>query len=82
MPITLEDLTVDFGHADRAALLADWEWLIGPHRLPILITALGHAFVQDAGDGTVHQLDTVFGDSSRWRRARTSCARCSATGSS
>src|SRR5687768_2617031 len=62
MPITLEDLTVDFGHTDRAALLADWEWLIGPHRLPILVTALGHAFVQDTGDGTVHQLDTVFGD--------------------
>ncbi|HEX5781278.1 MAG TPA: T6SS immunity protein Tdi1 domain-containing protein [Solirubrobacteraceae bacterium] len=61
MPLTLDDLTVNFEHVDRAALLADWEWLIGPHRLPILITALGHAFVQDTGDGTVHQLDTVFG---------------------
>ena len=62
MPLTIDDLTVNFEHTDRAALLADWEWLIGPHRLPILISALGHAFVQDTGDGTVHQLDTVFGD--------------------
>ena len=61
-PITVQDLTVDFRHLDQKALLADWEWLIGPHRLPILITFLGHAFVQDAGDGTVHQLDTAFGE--------------------
>ena len=47
MPITVDDLTVNFEHADRATLLADWEWRIGPDRLPILITALGHAFVQD-----------------------------------
>ena len=38
MPITIEDLTVNFEHVDRAALLADWEWLIGPNRLPILIS--------------------------------------------
>jgi len=61
-PITVEDLTVDFRHADRAALLSDWEWLIGAGRLPILITSLGHAFVQDVGDGTVHRLDTAFGE--------------------
>ena len=61
-PITVEDLTVDIRHLDREALLADWAWLIGSQRLPILVTFLGHAFVQDVGDGTVHQLDTAFGE--------------------
>ena len=62
MEISLDDLTVSFEHLDRETLLADWEWLIGPHRLPILITAVGDAFVQDTRDGTVHWLDTVFAE--------------------
>lgn len=62
MPITVQDLTVSFAHVDRAALLSDWEWMIGPSRLPILVSAIGDAFVQDTGDGTVHQLDTAFAE--------------------
>jgi Domain of unknown function (DUF1851) len=62
MQISAKDLTVGFEHVDREALLSDWEWLIGPHRLPILISAVGDAFVQDTRDGTVHQLDATFGE--------------------
>ncbi len=62
MPITVQDLTVNFEHVDRAALLADWEWMIGRSRRPILVSAIGDAFVQDTRDGTVHQLDTAFAE--------------------
>ena len=61
-PITVEDLTVDFRHLDQHALLADWEWRIGTHRLPILISFIGDAFVQDVRDGTVHVLDPAFAE--------------------
>lgn len=56
MPITLKDLTVDFSHLDRASILSDWQWLVGPDLHPILITALGDAFLQDSRDGSVHLL--------------------------
>ena len=62
MPITVQDLTVNFEHVDRTALLADWEWMIGRSRLPILVSAIGDAFVLDTRDGTVHQLDTAFAE--------------------
>jgi hypothetical protein len=57
MPITLKELTVNFSHLDRSSLLTDWQWLIEEHRLPILITAMGNAFVQDTRDGAVSVLD-------------------------
>lgn len=53
MAITMNDLTVYFGHLDQASLLEDWIWLIGPTRFPILVTALGDAFLQDAETGEV-----------------------------
>lgn len=59
--MTLDDLTVNFSHLDRNALLDDWRWLIGPDRQPILLTAAGDAFLQDATDGTVHFLDVAAG---------------------
>ena len=52
----MNDLTVNFAHLDRDTLLEDWRWLIGPSKLPILLTASGNAFVQDADDETVHFL--------------------------
>ena len=61
MAITMNDLTVNFSHLDRDTLLEDWSWLIGPARLPILVTAAGDAFVQDADDGTVYFLDVGAG---------------------
>ena len=61
MAITMSDLMVNFSHLDRDTLLEDWAWLIGPTKLPILVTAAGDAFVQDADDDTVHFLDVGAG---------------------
>ena len=76
MPITVQDLTVKALHTvHRAALLSDWGWMIGPSRLPILVSAIGDAFVQDTDDGTVHQLDTAFAELEPvGAPPRTSCA--------
>lgn len=62
--ITLSDLTVGFDHLDRNHLLDDWRWLIGPSKQPILLSAIGDAFVQDETDATIHQLDTAAGSCS------------------
>ncbi len=59
--MTINDLTVNFGHLDRNALLSDWAWLIGKEKLPVLITKAGDAFVQDSNTGAVCFLDTVQG---------------------
>jgi len=59
--MTLDDLTVNFSHLDRQALLADWIWLVGESKLPILLTASGDAFVQNVKDGSVHVLDVAAG---------------------
>ncbi len=56
MPITINDLTVNFSGIDAAEVVEDWRWLVGEHRLPILLTALGDAFLQDVTDGSVHLL--------------------------
>ena len=53
MPLTMNDLTVNFSHLDQARILDDWRWLIGPNRLPILISA--------AGDGQVYSLKKPVG---------------------
>ena len=65
MALTFNDLTVGFSHLPRETLLEDWVWLIGTRRFPILITALGDAFVQDADDGSVHLLSAGAGTCSR-----------------
>ena len=56
LTITMTDLMVDASHLDGDQLLLDWQWLTGTGKVPILITALGDAFLQDAGDGAVHLL--------------------------
>ena len=65
MAVTLNDLTVGFSHVPRETLLEDWVWLIGSRKFPILITALGDAFVQDADDGSVHLLSAGPGTLSK-----------------
>jgi hypothetical protein len=57
----LNDLTVNFAHLDRQAVLGDWSWLIGNSKLPILLLASGDAFVQDTDTGAVHFLDVGAG---------------------
>jgi hypothetical protein len=62
MAITIDDLTANFRHLEREAVLEDWRWLIGPARQPILLAAIGDAFVQDELDGSVWQLDVAVPD--------------------
>jgi hypothetical protein len=59
--ITLNELTVGMEDVDRERLLDDWRWLIGLSKQPILLSAIGDAFVQDEHDGTIHLLDTAAG---------------------
>ncbi len=61
MPLTMSDLTVHLSDADQAGLLEDWRWLVAAHRLPVLVTALGHVFLHDQEDGTMHLLDADAG---------------------
>ena len=55
--MTLDDLTVDFKHLDRQRLLSDWSWFLGTRKAPILVTAMGNAFVQDLDTGGIEFLD-------------------------
>jgi len=51
--IAWKDLIVDFNHLDSREILAAWQWLIGPNKLPILLSSVGDAFLQDIGDGSI-----------------------------
>jgi hypothetical protein len=62
MAITLNDLTVNFRHLNPETLLDDWRWLIGPRKFPILLAAIGDAFVQDADDNSVHLVSVAAGE--------------------
>jgi hypothetical protein len=57
----MNDLTVNFSHLERETILEDWRWLIGPTKQPILLAAIGDAYVQDPDDDTVHLLDVGAG---------------------
>ena len=59
--MTLDDLTVNFDHLEGRSLLEDWEWLVGSNKQPILLAAIGDAFVQDATSGFVYVLDVAAG---------------------
>ena len=61
MRITLNELTVPLQHLDGERLVDDWRWLIGTSKQPILLSAIGDAFVQDQEDGAVYLLDTAAG---------------------
>ena len=58
----MNDLTVNFSHLDRETLLENWRWLIGETKQPILLSALGNAFVQDVVDGSIHMVDAGTGE--------------------
>lgn len=60
MPITLNDLTINFDGIDRTKLLEDWDWAMPEPITPILITAMGDVFAQ-AESGTVYFLDAECG---------------------
>lgn len=56
MSLTWNDLTVSFEHIDRKKLVEDWQWLVGKS-LPILITSVGDAFLQNES-GEIYWLIT------------------------
>ena len=61
MKITMDDLIVNFDHLDREQVLQDWRWLVGESKHPILVTAMGDAFLQDEEDNSVWGLDVDQG---------------------
>lgn len=61
MAITLDELSVALGTAERDTLLADWHWLTGAGAQPLMLTLAGDAFVQLAGEGGVYLLDCAQG---------------------
>jgi len=56
VPLTWDDLTVSFEHIDRTKLVEDWQWLVDSS-LPILITSVGDAFLQNE-NGEIYWLIT------------------------
>jgi len=60
--MTLDDLTVNFSHLDRKKLMEDWRWLLAPTMSPVLITAIGNAFLQDESSGEIFFLDVGSAD--------------------
>ncbi len=54
------DITVNFYHIKQDILLSDWSWFI-ENKKPILVTAMGDAFVQDPDDFNVHFLSVNYG---------------------
>ncbi len=56
MAVTWNDLTINFENIDRTELVEDWQWLVGTS-LPILITSVGDAFLQNV-DGEIYWLIT------------------------
>jgi hypothetical protein len=61
MAITLDELSVALGTADRETLLAEWHWLTGEGAQPLMLTLAGDAFVQLVGDDGVYLLDCAQG---------------------
>ncbi len=61
MAITLDELSVALGQADRDTLLADWHWLTGEGAQPLMLTLAGDAFVQLVGDTGIYLLDCAQG---------------------
>ena len=57
MPITWNDLTVDFEHLDGNILVEDWRWLVGEDAKPVLISSMGDVFFQESS-GAVYWLLT------------------------
>lgn len=65
MKLSPEDLTIELGSVDPSTLLAGWDWLLAGRKRPVMVTAMGEAFVQDVHDGSVHLLSCVDGSLTR-----------------
>lgn len=60
MDISIDDLTISPEGVDSDTLLKEWAWLLPEASTPILLSAMGDVFVQDA-TGAVHFLDAGDG---------------------
>jgi hypothetical protein len=56
-PLDFESLAVELDEIDPNRLLLGWEGRLGGEWLPMLVTALGDAFVQSVGEGRIAFLD-------------------------
>lgn len=55
---TMTDLLVaTISPKAKASILAEWSWLIGIEKRPILVTACGDVFIEDSLEGAIHFLD-------------------------
>lgn len=71
MKITWKDLSIDFSNIESNKLIADWIWLIGNDKKPIMISSIGDMFLQDyndniywlnAGEGLLDFVSSSFND--------------------
>ena len=60
MKITWKDLSIDFSNFDRYKLIADWIWLIGDDKEPIMISSIGDMFLKDK-NGKIYWLNVGEG---------------------
>ena len=60
MKLTWDDLTISPKGLDFEELMGSWRWLVDESFSPVLLSALGDFFLQDAS-GAVHWLDTAWG---------------------
>jgi hypothetical protein len=60
MKLTWDDLTINPKGLDFEELMESWRWLVDASFAPVLLSALGDFFLQDAS-GAVYWLDTAWG---------------------
>ena len=60
MSIAWSEITVDLDCVNPHTLLVDWRWLVDASIEPILVTAMGDAFLEDP-DGHILWLDVAAG---------------------
>lgn len=60
MSIAWSEITVDLDGINPHTLLVDWRWLVEPSTEPILVTAMGDAFLEDRA-GRISWLDVAAG---------------------
>ncbi|MEW6710966.1 MAG: T6SS immunity protein Tdi1 domain-containing protein [Candidatus Riflebacteria bacterium] len=63
MKITWNELLIDFSTMQND-FLQDWRWLIGSDSLPVIVSSIGDAFLQEK-DGSIWWLDAGAGQYSQ-----------------
>jgi len=60
MKITWKDFSIDFSNIDKNKLIADWIWLLGNDKEPIIISSIGDMFLHDR-NGKIYWLNVGEG---------------------